>query len=69
MGVNVRFTTKTSESGITVKDTHKWQSYKKMQIVASFQQDLKLLKSDKNWQSCNFFITFKFFTLFQIGRL
>jgi hypothetical protein len=41
MGVNVRFTTKTSESGITVQDTQKWHSYKKMQIVASFQQDLK----------------------------
>jgi hypothetical protein len=68
MGVNVRFTTKTSESGITVQDTQKWHSYKKMQIDASFQQDLKFLKSDKNWQSCNF-LSFQFFTLFQIGRL
>jgi hypothetical protein len=64
MGVNVRFTTKTSQSGITVQDTQKWHSYKKMQIVASFQQDLKFLKSDKNWQSCNFSSCFQFFTLF-----
>jgi hypothetical protein len=41
LGVNVRFTPKTSESGISVLDTQKWHSYKKMQIVASFQQDLK----------------------------
>jgi hypothetical protein len=41
MGVNVRFTTKMSESGITVQDTPNWHSYKNKQIVASFQQDLK----------------------------
>jgi hypothetical protein len=41
MGVNVRFMTKMSESGITVQDTQKWHSYKKMQIVTSFQQELK----------------------------
>jgi hypothetical protein len=30
-----------SESGITLQDTQKWRSYKKKQLVASFQQDLK----------------------------
>jgi hypothetical protein len=41
--LNVQFTTQTqtSESGITVQDTQKWHSYKNMQIVASFQRDLK----------------------------
>jgi hypothetical protein len=52
-----------------VQDTQKWHSYKNMHIVASFQQDLKFQKSDKNWQSCNFSSCFQFFTLFQIGRL
>jgi hypothetical protein len=52
---------KRSESGINMQDTQKWHRYKKMQLVASFQQDLKFLKSDKNWQSCNFLILFQFF--------
>jgi hypothetical protein len=41
MGVNVQFTTKTSERGLTVQDAQKWHSYKNMHIFASFQQDLK----------------------------
>jgi hypothetical protein len=49
-----------------VQDTQKWQSYKKMQIVASFQQDLKFFKSDKNWQSCNFLSCLNFLRFFRL---
>jgi hypothetical protein len=52
-----------------VQDTQKWHSYKNMQIVASFQRDLKFWKSDKNWQNCNFLSCFQFFMLFQMCRL
>jgi hypothetical protein len=61
MGVNVRFTTKTSESCITVQNKQKWHSYKKMQIVASFQQDLKFLNRIKIGKVVIFYLVIIFY--------